>query len=138
MMFRRLRISRVALVVAGTPFALCLTPRDAHATTINVNTFAWNLANDGKCSLPEAVLAINNQKPEYDCKTGGNGNNDTIQLQNNSNGLAVCGAGSTEYCAVAGMPLTLSKNMTILGYGTNSVSGEPETTIQANGLTNAD
>lgn len=116
--------------------AVCLSALDASATTINIATFAWNRVNDGKCSFPEAVDAINSQKAAYDCPAG-NGNNDTIQLQNNSNPTQPCGAGGTAYCALAGMPITLSKNVTILGYGT-APSGVPDTSFYGNTLTTAD
>lgn len=120
-------------IFAAVPPAVCVAG-DARATTIDVVTFAWDLLKDGKCSLPEAVLAVDHQTAEYDCPAG-NGNNDTIQLQDDSNPGVSCG---TQYCAVAGMPLTISKNVTILGSGTSPVGGAPETVIEAGGLTSAD
>lgn len=109
--------------------ALNLSTGDAQATTINVNTFAWNLQKDGKCSFPEAVDSVNNQKQNYDCPAG-NGKSDTIQLQAHTTV-----DNSTVYVATSGVGLF--RNVSILGAGSSPQNG-PLSYINGTGLQDSD
>ena len=70
---RRARAALVLLVLAW--------PAPGSAATLYVTTFAAGSASDGQCSLREAITAVNQQAPSFDCPAG-NGDNDFIILLN--------------------------------------------------------
>src|SRR5437763_6161728 len=63
--------ARATLLAAAA--ALLLSPVAAHATTIAVTTTQDEVAADGKCSLREAILAVDsgNSGPGGDCAVAG-------------------------------------------------------------------
>jgi CSLREA domain-containing protein len=83
----------------------------ARAATINVTTSADSVANDGKCSLREAIIASNTLTPSGaargECPAGSGA--DTISLP------------AGKYTLTAG-PLNVTGDLTIVGAGASSTS----------------
>jgi len=90
------------------------------AATISVNTYVDPVANDGKCSLREAITAVNtgaaSGNTNGECAAG-DGNNDTIILPATTYYLTIPGA--NEDLNATG-DLDLRASMTIAGAGMNS------------------
>ncbi len=103
----------VALCAAGIGWSSA----DIAAATIQVNTFDDIVANDGACSLREAIKAVNAQAASGgragECPAG-DGSADTIVLAAGSYFLSI--VGSDESNNATG-DLDLRKNMTLQGAG---------------------
>ena len=109
------RKSRSPLALA---IALALAAGTTHAATIKVTTDQDNTANDGSCTLREAIVAVNqgNAYSSGCINIGASfGSNDTIEFDS---GLVAA------TITITGSELAISKPMTIIGTGqTIQVSG---------------
>jgi hypothetical protein len=108
---------------------------DAQAATIVVETFAPGIANDGDCSLQEAIASVNTGTAPFDCPNS-DGRDDRIVLP----------AGSTPFAPT--QTLEILRSVTIVGGGMTSttirttqtfgfvVAGSPQViTLRLQGLT---
>ena len=117
------------LVLLGSVILLPL--QRGNAATISVNTFNDVVADDGACSLREAVTSVNNGAASGNMTgecAAGNGINDTIFLAAGTHHLTI--TGSNEDFNAKG-DLDVRASMTIAGAGMGS------TTIDASLLTNS-
>jgi fibronectin-binding autotransporter adhesin len=108
-------VRRVCLLAA---VALGLSSSSAMAATINVTTTAGTVANDGLCSLREAIIAANTDTPSGsasgECPAGTPGGNEIV-------------LGPGEYSLASG-ELRVSSQLTLVGQGATT------TTINGNGV----
>ncbi len=75
---------RLSLAMLALLLAMSGMPIPAHAASITVTPGAAGLANDGKCSLAEAIINANNHAATWgDCVAGSSGAN-TITLPTNA------------------------------------------------------
>jgi CSLREA domain-containing protein len=100
---------------------IAAVPGIAAAATIDVTTTADTLANDGQCSLREAVLAANGDAAQGGCPAGGGA--DTIRLPAETFTLALAG---TDDAALNG-DLDLTGTVNVVGAGQGPA--QPRTTI---------
>jgi CSLREA domain-containing protein len=113
----------VIVTLLGALPNVAARPPAARAATINVNTSADELNNDGDCSLREAIQAANTNSTTDNCSAGQAAPNlDTITFAAATNGIAIVLAG------VAGEDANVSGDLDILDGG--------DLIIQGNGAAN--
>jgi CSLREA domain-containing protein len=117
-MTRLIRLMRQFALVAGVALLFAMQVRAAPATEIVVTTAADNVADDGQCSLREAILAANSDSPVGGC-AGGSGV-DTVHF-------AIPGAGPHTIQLQSPLPV-ISAPLVINGY---SQGGAQENTSPA-------
>lgn len=118
--FTNRRSAVLAVLGAGGFVGVAFCAATAHAATIQVSTTNTTPANDGKCGLTEAVVAVNTGKAFSGCPAGTGG--DAIQLQ------------QAVYTLPAGTGLTLTKGVTISGVPNLLGNGIEPTTISGANL----
>ncbi len=95
--------------VFGVAFCVPLAwSKDAQAATIQVNSTSATISNDGKCTLREAINAVNNQTPSGSASgecPAGTGSNDLILLMPSAQTYTVTN------------PLIVTRSVTIAGNG---------------------
>jgi len=121
-----------SLVVLLIGSAILVPLQYGTAATISVNTYVDVVANDGKCSLREAVTAVNTSATSGNTNgecAAGDGNNDTIMLPATTYYLTI--AGANENLNATG-DLDLRASMTIAGAGMDStiINGPPDRVMQ--------
>jgi CSLREA domain-containing protein len=125
-MIKALRLFVTAALLAVSLSALS-PARPAHAATITVNSTADVIADDGQCTLREAITAANSDtasgSTEGECDAGSGA--DTITLPAGTYTLTIAGAGEDSN---ATGDLDITSDITINGAGADS------TVISANGL----
>jgi CSLREA domain-containing protein len=82
------------LVVMLLGCALLVPLQRGNAATISVNTFNDVVANDGACSLREAITAVNTGTSVNGECPAGDGNNDTIVLSAGTYRLTITARGT--------------------------------------------
>ncbi|HWA78632.1 MAG TPA: choice-of-anchor Q domain-containing protein [Polyangiaceae bacterium] len=122
----KLRIKGLAgvcrvVVAAGIAVSLMGVAARAEAATLTVATFSDSTANDGVCSLREAVRAANLSPINGDCGTGSSSGN-TIVLNAGTAG----GAGT--YVLSSSTQLNVSRTLTIQGPNTWTTTIRVDTT----------
>ena len=112
-LFRKV-IGRLPLFVLALSSALVASPSPAEAAAITVNTTSDVVADDGQCSLREAITAANNDAASGstvgECPAGSG--DDTITLPAGSYTLSLVGA--TEDANATG-DLDITDHLTITG-----------------------
>jgi len=96
-----------------------------NAATISVNTYVDDVANDGKCSLREAVTAVNTSAASGNTNgecAAGDGNNDTIMLSDTTYYLQIAGA-NEDFNAKGDLDLRASMTVAGAGIGSTVIEG---------------
>lgn len=120
---RRAVTALIVVTVAGTPLA---------AATITVTSTQDALANNGVCTLREAIIAANTNAPSGgtpgECPSGSSGVADTIVLPAGTFPLTLSGSESSSSLNAAIGDLDITQSVTIKG------QGKTASTVSATGL----
>jgi hypothetical protein len=110
---------RGVIVAAAAAFALL--PAAAAADTVKVTVMDDSSANDGECSVREAVEATNSDAPVFgadDCDHSGSHAPDTIKLKAGT--ADISGAANENANATGDLDVEAGNGLTIVGKGTGS------------------
>ena len=112
--------------------AILVPLQSSNASTISVTTYVDVVANDGKCSLREAVTAVNTSAASGNTNgecAAGDGNDDTIVLAATTYYITIPGA-NEDLNASGDLDLRASMTIAGAGMGATIIHGSPDRVMQ--------